>query len=238
MQNQVLNIKGVDVLFFRSTRAKRLNITIKPFIGVRVSIPYFVSIETAQEIAEKRIVWIRSNLLKIRKIEDQLTIFDLDTDFQTRYHRLSIQSCKSHSFSFVVRNNQISINVPEKLKISDSNIQIKIRKVIEFTLRSEAEKHLPDRIKLLADKYDFEYNNVTIKNSKNRWGSCSFDNNINLNLHLMRLPDHLVDYVILHELVHTKIKNHSKDFWKLLDIVSGNARKLDREVKLYQIKIY
>ena len=54
----------------------------------------------------------------------------------------------------------------------------------------------------------------------------------------MRLPDHLVDYVILHELVHTRVKNHSKDFWQLLDIVSGNARKLDREVKGYGIKIY
>ena len=59
-----------------------------------------------------------------------------------------------------------------------------------------------------------------------------------LSLHLMRLPNHLIDYVILHELVHTKVKNHSRDFWQLLDIVSGNAKKLDREVKEYSIEIY
>ena len=64
------------------------------------------------------------------------------------------------------------------------------------------------------------------------------DNNINLSLHLMRLPDRLVDYVILHELSHTKVKNHSKEFWSLLDSVSGNARKLDREVKECNIQIY
>ena len=52
------------------------------------------------------------------------------------------------------------------------------------------------------------------------------------------VPDHLVDYVILHELVHTKIKNHSRDFWQLLDMVSGNAKKLDKEVKQYRIQIY
>ena len=77
-----------------------------------------------------------------------------------------------------------------------------------------------------------------MRNSKTRWGSCSYENNINLNLHLMRLPNHLIDYVILHELVHTKIKNHSKDFWNLLDVVTGNAKNLDRELKNHHTKIY
>ena len=117
-------------------------------------------------------------------------------------------------------------------------MQNAIRQAIELAWRKEAKIHLPDRVKVLAAAHKFEYKNVAIKNSKTRWGSCSFDNNINLSLHLMRLPDHLVDYVILHELVHTRVKNHSKDFWHLLDIVSGDARKLDREVKGYGIKIY
>jgi predicted metal-dependent hydrolase len=54
----------------------------------------------------------------------------------------------------------------------------------------------------------------------------------------MRLSDHHIDYVILHELSHTKVKNQSKDFWQLLDSVSGNAKKLDKEVKQLVIPIY
>ena len=54
----------------------------------------------------------------------------------------------------------------------------------------------------------------------------------------MRLQDHLIDYVILHELVHTKIKNHSRDFWNMLDLVTGNAKNLDKELKNYRTKIY
>ena len=54
----------------------------------------------------------------------------------------------------------------------------------------------------------------------------------------MRLPDHLIDYVILHELSHTRVKNHSPNFWRLLDQVSGNARTLDKEIKSFRTDIY
>ena len=138
----------------------------------------------------------------------------------------------------VVRSNKITISIPQSNEVEDAEVQNEIRKAIERAWRKEAKEYLPKRVEELASKHKFDYKKVAVKNSKTRWGSCSFDNSINLSLHLMRLPDHLVDYVILHELVHTKIKNHSRDFWQLLDIVSGNAKKLDREVKDCRIQIY
>ena len=67
------------------------------------------------------------------------------------------------------------------------------------------------------------------------WGSCSEKNNINLNINLVRLTEELMDYVILHELVHLKVKNHSKQFWAELDKYVGNAKELDKKLKKHRL---
>ena len=213
MEDQIINIQGVDITFFRSPKAKRLNITIKPFIGVRVSVPHSVSFKKAKEATLERIDWIKSHLAMMQKTEEGFTVFNTDTKFQTRTHHLEIKVSDNNTLRSVVRNNKITVSIPKSSDIESVKVQIEIRKAIERAWRKEAKEYIPIRVKVLAAKHKFEYKNVFIKNAKTRWGSCSFDNIINLNLHLMRLPDHLVDYVIIHELVHTKVKNHGKDFW-------------------------
>ena len=100
--------------------------------------------------------------------------------------------------------------------------------------RKIARKVLCRRIGELAQLHNFVYNRISIRKQKTRWGSCSSKDNINLNMNLLHLPPELMDYVLLHELVHTKVKNHSKDFWDELDAVVPNARIIDRKLKDYQ----
>lgn len=104
--------------------------------------------------------------------------------------------------------------------------------------RQAARRRLVERLNYLADKYGFEYNRVFIKNQKTRWGSCSGKNNINLNVNLVRLPEELIDYTILHELVHTRIKNHGKQFWAQMDWLLGDARRLDRALGEYNLLLF
>lgn len=99
-----------------------------------------------------------------------------------------------------------------------------------------AKRALVRRLREIAEYHDFNYNKVTIRKQKTRWGSCSAKNNISLNINLVRLPDDLRDYVLLHELVHTRIKNHSKAFWAELDtFVGGNAKTLAKQLKYYKL---
>lgn len=102
---------------------------------------------------------------------------------------------------------------------------------------ASAKKVLVGRLKVLAKENGFTYNKVSIRNQRTRWGSCSAKNNISLNMKLVRLPNNLIDYIILHELLHTRIKNHSRYFFLELDKLVGNSRILRSRLRDYCIGI-
>ena len=95
---------------------------------------------------------------------------------------------------------------------------------------NEAATKIVTRLQELAQEHNFSYNRLTIRNQKTRWGSCSTKNNINLNIKLALLPDELRDLVLVHELIHTEIKNHGPKFWQKLEGIYPQARKLDQQV--------
>jgi len=101
--------------------------------------------------------------------------------------------------------------------------------------RGKARKHLIERLGEICKQNGFKYNRVFVKNQKTRWGSCSDKNNINLNVNLVQLPDELIDYVILHELVHTRIKDHSSRFWKELSKFVEDPKSLDKKLREYPL---
>ena len=98
-----------------------------------------------------------------------------------------------------------------------------------------AKNRLVHRLDELCKQNGFTYNKIFVKNQKTRWGSCSAKNNINLNVNLVRLPEELIDYVILHELVHTKIKNHSKLFWEELSRFVTDPKRLAKKLRQYRL---
>ena len=108
---------------------------------------------------------------------------------------------------------------------------------LPFVDREEAKKRLIKQVAELAKEHGFSYNHVFIRNQRTRWGSCSAKNNINLNIKLASLPHDLADYVILHELVHTRIKNHSKTFWEALGRLMKDAKAADRRLKAYRLAL-
>jgi predicted metal-dependent hydrolase len=183
-----VKIKGIGpVLFERSSRAKRVSISVKPFKGVRVAVPHGVSFKKAAQFAQTKSDWIKSHLAKMQQYERQ-GYFD-------------------------------------SIPANDIN-------------REQAKTQLTGRLQQLAKRYGFSYNRVFIRNQRTRWGSCSTKNNISLNMKLVKLPDNLIDYVILHELVHTRRKDHSRAFWADLDKLVGNGKKMSLRLKSHGVKLY
>ena len=83
--------------------------------------------------------------------------------------------------------------------------------------RKKAKEIILQRIKYYTEKYNFKINNIKISSASTRWGSCSHNNNININWKLIMADLKIMDYVIVHELSHTIEHNHSKDFWKIVE---------------------
>ncbi len=111
------------------------------------------------------------------------------------------------------------------------------RQAVPFSAQEliDGQNRLFQRLQELAGRHGFRYRRVAFRNQKTRWGSCSSQNNINLNIHLLMLPGHLQDYILLHELVHTEHKNHSPAFWARLDqVLDGKARHYNQEMRNYR----
>lgn len=103
--------------------------------------------------------------------------------------------------------------------------------------KTAARNRIITRLAELARQYGFTYKNVSIRNQTTRWGSCSAKGNISLNLKLVALPPELGDYVILHELVHTRVHNHSARFWQELDKYVGDGKAKAKALREYGVGI-
>ena len=82
--------------------------------------------------------------------------------------------------------------------------------------KSIARKHLTNRTEELSDKLKFNFNKLYIRSQRKKWGNCSTEKNISLNWRLIKAPLFVIDYLIIHELVHTEIMNHTSRFWIML----------------------
>jgi predicted metal-dependent hydrolase len=227
-----------EIRLIKSSRAKNISISIRPFQGIKVTVPIYVSFSRAEKFIAQKESWLKKNMGKIRSAESNHTLFDDHTEFYTVEHTLQIERTDQDKPVVKIMEKKIRVFCPASADIRSKEIQEIIRWGIEAAWRKEAKKHLPARLNELARIHGFSYNKVSIKNNRTRWGSCSSRNNINLSLHLMRLPSYLADYVILHELAHTIHRNHSKQFWKHLDKLTGDAKMLDKELSQYRLDIY
>lgn len=227
-----LNIEEIGpVIFKTSSRARYLNIRIKQHIGVQVSVPLGMSMAAAEKIVLEKKAWILKNLCKIKELEKKSIIYDGSRDLTTRRHRIEAKAVRASNFQVRLGNGIVSVHYPQNLELTDAKVQAAVWQAMVIAYREEAKAYLPARVAYFAKLHGFKYNKVFIKNHKSRWGSCSARNNINLSLHLMRLPDDLIDYVILHELVHTEVKNHSKKFWLRLEEVCPDVKRLRKEIR-------
>jgi len=234
MKEKTVNIENFGpVTIYRKKLATRIKITIKPGGEIRVSIPWDASFQSGEKFLVDKQQWIEKTLEKLARKPTSSKIISQGNIFTTRNFRYEVApaSVRAVRIRYSKEEKVVCLEYPMEKPIEMPEIQKSLKKVIEGVLRFEAKRFLPVRTAELASKMGYQINRVTIKNNKTNWGSCSNLKNINLNLHLMRLPDRVIDFIIVHELVHTVIPNHGAKFKATMKRYFPDASELEKEVK-------
>lgn len=215
-----------DVVVRTHASARQLSLRVAPNGSLRISMPRYTPLIAAK-------MMLKTERSKIRELLKQHSADKSYTENQAvgKSHSLVIQSGASTKVSLI--GTKIIATVSPNDDIADLNIQRQIREIILKTLRKEAKSYLPRRLQFIAGEHGFHYDNVKLTHSSSRWGSCSSRGTISLNIALMNLPFELLDYVLIHELCHTRQMNHSQEFWHEVAQIDPNYKRHRQALKQF-----
>lgn len=219
-----------EVILSKRRGAANIRLSINGAGKVRVSMPYWAPYASGIAFVKSRSSWVQANLKKSESgaLENGSAI--------GKAHRLYfMHDASSAKVTSRVTNTEIFIKFPDSARPSD--IQKKATSAAEEALRKEAQKLLPQRLQTLAKKHGYSYKNLKIRKLSSRWGSCSSDKVISLSIYLMQLPWELIDYVIIHELLHTEHMHHGPKFWTAFEQILPGAKKLRKQVNQHKPRI-
>ena len=199
------------IRYVRNRRARNLAIRIRPDGEIRVTIPGYLSQKRAEAFVHSKKHWILGKIHQQKMDEGSgLSIKEGD--------------------ALDVRGKKIQV----RLKNEQDTLEESLWRI----LHREAAAYLPGRVRELALEHGLHYSGVKVRRMKSRWGSCTARDGINLNTWLMMIPEHLSDYVILHELAHTRHRDHSPAFWAFLDrLTEGRSKALRKELRRQKIML-
>lgn len=217
-------------------RKNKLARSVKLSVGVdgslRASIPYY-----SPEFAVRRLVnGNRDEIRKMLATHNAKNSYQ-DGDLIGKTHALFLRKFSGEEIKISNEGNQILVQIPQELAFENPLVQSEIRKTVSKILRKQAKAYLPRRIDFLAEKYGFSFEKLRFSHTGTRWGSCSSSGTISLNIALMNLPHHLIDYVIIHELCHTRQMNHSSKFWQEVEKYCPDYKKYVQEIKQFSPSI-
>lgn len=210
----------------RSAKASHIRIRVAPDGKLRASLPLYAPLFLVKRL-------IKNSRSQLRAL---LGEHHGDTTYQNsmtigKSHTLLIRVKPDAKPSATHHGQQIIATIPYEENIQESSTIRIIRDAVIDALRLEAKSHLPKRLAYLARQYGFSYSKVRFSHAGSRWGSCSSNGTISLNIALMKLPFELIDYVLIHELSHTVEMNHSDAFWKLVASADPHFKLHRRQLK-------
>jgi predicted metal-dependent hydrolase len=215
------------ITVYKRAGSKSLRLSITSTGKVRVTIPTWTPYQAGLRFARSRMEWIARH-------QEPVKLLASGQPVGKAHHLKFVAQPNASRVSSRVMAGQIVVGHPPSMTGDDDGVQKVARTACIRALRRQAEQLLPQRLETVAAKHGFSYTSVSIKQLKSRWGSCDQSQNIVFNLYLLQLPWQLIDYVIIHELIHTRVLHHGPEFWQLFESVLPTAKQIRKEMGQYQ----
>jgi len=192
----------------RNTRSRNIRLRITSKAEVIVSAPPRVPDRMIASFVSTHQDWIQRHLAKInaRKIHSNP---DLIMVFGKQYQKIIHTDKNTSSHPIYIQGDELHIY---PVTTTASSVQ----RTVETFFKTTAQKYIVPRTRQLAETMEINYTNITLRDQKTRWGSCSSQGGLNFNWRLVQYPTAVIDYVIIHELAHRREMNHSARFWAIV----------------------
>jgi hypothetical protein len=203
-----------------SPRRSTVSITVEPARGVIVAAPQGVSSAALEGILLRKAPWI------IRKLREappapqpapKEFVSGESFPYLGRRYRLKVR--EDDRLSVALRGDRIIVTLPGK---DDASA---VRAALVKWFEERARERLPERVDLYSARMGVAPSRVVVKHQERRWGSCARDGAIYLNWRIIMVPLSVVDYLVVHELCHLKVRAHSQDFWHAVECVLPDQKQ-------------
>ena len=229
IKSELLHPQLGTIIITRKPRARGIILRVRGGI-INATLPLRCSIELLQQLIEKNIDKLKKQIAATAK-----GVINWEYCISAPNFSLCLKKSCKNSIRITGKEGKYIIQCPEKIDFNKETIQQQLRERIKAAIKHRAKEILPQRLALLSSQKQVPYNSVSVRDSHTRWGSCSSSGTISLSIYLVLLPQHLIDYVLMHELCHTIEMNHSARFWAQLDRLCGTSSKqLRNELRAYR----
>lgn len=194
---------------------KHARLRVREDTSVELIVPTDFTEHQIKMVLDRKALWI----------ERQRTFFKSHPSLKRRVgsHEILLFGEVYRFFLASELGKEVKIDVTEKIIRSGRNLCSKQEQARWF--RTYAHEYLTRRISELCKSHNLTYGRLFIRSQRTKWGNCSLEKNISLNRNLILTPEYVIDYVILHELMHVRVLNHSQRFWVYLSAICPDYRK-------------
>ncbi len=218
-----MNVGDIEIKEIIRTKRRSIALQITDDATLIVKAPFDVSNETIMRVVSKHKDWIKQKKMEIALRDPKFVPKEFISGegflYLGRYYKLEI-----------VDDMEVPLKFENRFYLSKDTLP-KARDLFVEWYKKMAYEKISERIKIYANKKGFKFNKINITGAQKRWGSSSINGNLNFSWRLIMAPLPVIDYVIVHELVHLEERNHTKAFWNKVKMLLPDYEKYNDWLK-------